>query len=294
MIPKRFDYYAPTSLGEATRLLSENAEAKVLAGGQSLLPMMKLRVVAPAVLVDISRLPGLSYVRDEGDHLAIGALTNLDRIERDATIKERFAAINDAVVGIGDQQVRNRATIGGSACHADPSTDLPTALLVADAQFVKQGGDYHTAVVPARDFFMDLLATAVGHDEILVQVRLPYPLPNSASAFVKHTVREVDRAIAMVGSAVTVEHGNACTDVRIGIGAAGTTPFRATTAEQYLKGKVLEDGTIAEAAERAVEGADPASDLHGSREYRLEMIKVVTRRSLRVALSRVAEAQREA
>jgi carbon-monoxide dehydrogenase medium subunit len=287
MIPRKFDYYAPASLTEAISLLGENADARVLAGGQSLLPLMKLRLAAPAALVDISRLPGLSYVRDEGDHLAIGALTTHDIIEHDNTIKERFAAINDAAVRIGDQQVRNRGTIGGSACHADPAGDLPTALLVADAGFVIQGRDYHK-VVPAREFFKDSFATAVGQDEILVQISLPYPPPHSASAFMKHTVREADCAIVMVGTAVTLEDGNACIDARIGIGAAGPTPFRATSAEHYLRGKALEDRTIAEAAEKAVEGADPTSDAHGSREYRLEMIKVLTRRSLKLALSRVA------
>jgi aerobic carbon-monoxide dehydrogenase medium subunit len=285
MIPKSFDYYSPASLNEAIRLLSENEEARVLAGGQSLLAMMKLRVVAPAAVVDISRLPGLSYVRDGGKYLAIGALTTHDTIEHDRTIKERFAIVNDAVIRIGDQQIRNLGTIGGSACHADPAADLPTALLVADAQFVIRGKDSQR-VVAAPDFFLDFFATAVGHDEILTEIRLPYPPPGSASAYVKHSLRGADFAIAMAGAAVTVD-GSTCGDVTIGIGAAGPTPLRASSAEQYLKGKALEDKTIVEAAEKAVEDVDPPSDVHGSREYRLEMIKVLTRRSLKLALSRV-------
>jgi aerobic carbon-monoxide dehydrogenase medium subunit len=286
MIPKSFDYYAPASLDEAIRILGDNEEAKVLAGGQSLLPMMKLRLAAPTALVDITKLPGLSYVRDEGDHLAIGALTTHDSVEHDRTIQERFTAINDAVVRIGDQQVRNVGTIGGSACHADPAADLPTALVVLDAQFVVRGREGQR-VVRAKNFFADVFATAVGHDEILTEVRVAYAPPGSASAYVKHSVREADFAIAMVGAAVTVGDGNVCRDARIGLGSAGPTPLRAASAEQYLRDKALDDENIARAAEMAVEGADPPSDVHGSREYRLEMIKVLTRRSLKLALSRV-------
>jgi len=286
MIPKSFDYYAPASLGEAIRLLGENEEAKVLAGGQSLLPMMKLRLAAPAVLVDIGRLPDLSYVRDGGNHLAIGALTTHDSVEHDKTVKERFTAINDAATRIGDQQVRNRGTVGGSACHADPAADLPTALLVSDAQFVIQGKEGQR-VVPASDFFVDVFATAVGHDEILTEIRLAYPPPRSASAYVKHSLRESDFAIAMVGAALTLGDEGECSDARIGLGSAGPTPLRAKSSEQHLKGKMLDEETIAIAAEMAAEGADPPSDVHGSREYRLEMIKVLTRRSLKLALGRV-------
>jgi carbon-monoxide dehydrogenase medium subunit len=285
MIPKSFDYYAPASLDEAIGILSENEEAKVLAGGQSLLAMMKLRLARPSTVVDISGLSGLSYVRDGGGHLAIGALTTHDTIERDGTIRERFAAVNDAAIRIGDQQVRNLGTIGGSACHADPAADLPTALLVADAQFVIRGrGDQR--VVGATDFFVDFFATAVGHDEILTEIRLPYTLPMSASAYVKHSLRGADFAIAMAGAALTMD-GSTCGDVRIGVGAAGPVPFRASSAERYLMGTVPDDKTIAEAAEKAAEGADPLSDVHGSREYRLEMIKVLTRRSLKLARDRI-------
>jgi carbon-monoxide dehydrogenase medium subunit len=285
MIPKKFDYYAPGSIDEAVQLLSEDSEAKVLAGGQSLLPMMKLRLASPSRLVDISKIPGLSYVNDEGDYLAIGALTTHDTIENDNVIKEKFTLLNDAVVRIGDQQVRNLGTIGGSACHADPAADLPTALLAADARFVVQGKN-GVRVVAARDFFLDLFTTALGKAEILTEVRLPHLRTRSASAYMKHSLRESDFAIAAVGVTVTLKNEASCDDLRIGIGAAGPTPLRATPAERYLKGKILDEATIAEAAERAVEGVDPPSDLHGGKRYRLEMIKVLTKRSLGLALSR--------
>ncbi|MGD0319277.1 MAG: xanthine dehydrogenase family protein subunit M [Nitrososphaerales archaeon] len=285
MIPKKFDYHAPASVDEAIRLLGENEEAKILAGGQSLLPIMKLRLAAPTAVVDISRLPGLSYVRDMGAHLAVGALTTHDTLGSDKSVKERFSLITDAVTRIGDQQVRNLGTIGGSACHADPAGDIPTALLAADAQFVIEG-KRGKRVVPARDFFVDLFTTAVSHDEMLIEVRLPYFPQRSASAYMKHCVREGGFAIAMVGVVATLEDGNSCRDSRIGVGAAGPTPIRAVSAERYLKGKTLDETTIAEAADRAVDEADPPSDVHGSREYRMEAIKVLTKRSLRLASER--------
>jgi len=285
MIPKKFDYYAPSSLNEAIQLLTENEEAKVLAGGQSLLGLMKLRLAAPTALVDISKLPGLSYVREDGDHLAIGALTTHDTIEHSPAIKEKFTVLNEAASKIGDQQTRNLGTIGGRACHADPAADLPTALRVLDAEFVMKGKKGER-VMPASDFFVDFFTTAVGHDEVLTEIRLPYLPPKSASAYLKHSLREHDFAIVAAGTVMTLGDGNVCREARIGLGAIGPTPLRATTAEQYLKGKVLDEAKIADAAVKAVEGVSPPSDVHGSKQYRLEMIKVLTKRSLRLALSR--------
>jgi len=286
MIPKKFDYYAPGSLQEAIKLLRQNGEAKILAGGQSLLPMMKLRLAAPTSLVDISKLPDLSYIRDEDDYLSIGALVTHDAIEHNGTIKDRFTLINDAVARIGDKQVRNLGTIGGSVCHADPAADIPTALLVADARFVIEG-EGGRRVVPARDFFVDFFSTAVGHDEILTELQIPHLPRRSGSAYIKHSLREADFAIANVGTIVAVEEdGKMCGEARIGLGSAGPTPLRAASAEQYLKGKPLDETNIAEAAERAIDGANPPSDVHGSREYRLKMIRVLTQRSLRLALGR--------
>jgi len=287
MIPKRFDYYSPGSLQEAIRLLRQNGEAKILAGGQSLLPLMKLRLAAPTALVDISKLVNLSHIRDNGDYLAIGALITHDAIEHDVTIRDRFTLINDAVARIGDQQVRNLGTIGGSVCHADPAADLPTALLVADTRFVMEG-EGGRRMVPARDFFVDFFSTAVGHDEILTELQVPRLPKRSGSAYVKHSLREADFAIANVGTIVSMEEdGKTCREARIGFGSAGPTPLRAASAEQFLKGRPLDEATISEAAERAIEGANPSPDVHGSREYRLKMIKVLTQRSLGLALSRV-------
>ena len=170
MIPKKFDYYTPASLNEAIQFLGENEEAKVIAGGQSLLAVMKLRLAAPTVLVDISKLPNLSYARDAGDHLAIGALTTHDAVEHNKIVNDRFSILHEAVFKIGDQQIRNLGTIGGSACHGDPAADLPVVLLALNAEFVLQGRKGQR-IVSARDFFVDVFTTAVKRDEILTEIR---------------------------------------------------------------------------------------------------------------------------
>lgn len=286
MTPKQFEYYSPTSLNEAIELLKTKEEAKVLAGGQSLLALMKLRLAAPKNLVDISKLQDLSYIREEKEALAIGALTIHDLVEQSAVIKSKFTLLNDAASKIGDQQIRNRGTIGGSACHADPAADLPTALTAADASFVVQGPKGRRTI-QSKDMFVDIFTTAVEHDEVLTEIRLPYFQPRYGSGYIKHSRREGDFAIVGVGVVVSMGDNNVCKDVRIALGSVNNTPMRAKSAEAHLKGKTLDDKTIAEAAEKAPEGADPPSDMHGSREYRLEMIKVFVRRTMKLALSRV-------
>jgi len=286
MTPKKFDYYAPTTISEAIQVLHDNEDAKVLAGGQSLLALMKLRLAAPSLLVDISKLQDLSYIREDKEYVGVGALTIHDLVEHSPVIKKHFQLLVDAASKIGDQQIRNVGTIGGSSCHADPAADLPTALTAANASFVIRSGKGER-VVPATQFFVDLFETAVGHDEVLSEIRLHYMPPRSATAYIKHSRREGDFAIVGTGVALTVGDGNVCKDIRIALGAVGPRPLRATKAEDYLKGKTLDDKTIAEAAERANEGADPPSDMHGSRDYRMEMIKVFTRRTTKLALSRL-------
>lgn len=293
MIPRKFDYYSPTSLQEAIQLLQKNPEAKILAGGQSLLPMLKLRMFGPNALIDISGLTDLSYIKDDGEYLAIGSLTTHDAVEHDKTIKDVFTLIYEAVYRLGDKQVRNLGTIGGSVCHADPAADLPTALLVANVSFVMEGND-GKRVVPARNFFLDFFTTTLEHDEILTEIQVPYLPRRSGSAYIKHSLREADFAIANVGAVISVEEdGETCSDARIGLGSVGTTPIRSTSAEQYLIGRSLDETVIAEAAERTIEGVDPPSDVHGSGEYRLKMTKVITKRALLLALRRAKSADGE-
>ena len=286
MTPKKFDYYSPTSISEAIQILHDNEDAKVLAGGQSLLALMKLRLAAPSALVDISKLQNLSYIREDKEYVGIGALTTHDLVEHSPILKKHFALVNDAASKIGDQQIRNVGTIGGSSCHADPAADMPTALTAANAKFLIRGGNGEREVA-ATEFFVGLFETAVGHDEVLAEIRLNYMPPRSASAYIKHSRREGDFAIVGTGVALTVGEGNVCKDIRIALGAVSSSPLRARSAEDHLKGKTLDDKNIADAAEKANEGADPPSDMHGSREYRLEMIKVFTRRTIKLAMSRL-------
>lgn len=286
MTPKKFDYFSPSSINEAIEILQRDEEAKVLAGGQSLLALMKLRLAAPSALVDISKLKDLSYIHEDKGYIGIGALTTHDTVEHSQLLKKHFTLLTDAASKIGDQQIRNVGTIGGSSCHADPAADMPTALTAADAGFVIRSGRGER-IVPATEFFTGLFETAVGHDEVLSEIRLRYLPPRSASAYIKHSRREGDFAIVGTGVVLTLGEGNVCKDIRMAFGAVGPKPLRAKSAEEFLKGKPLDDKTIAEAAEKANEGADPPSDLHGSRKYRMEMIKVFARRTIKLALSRV-------
>jgi len=287
LTPKKFDYYAPTSLQEAIQLLRKKEDAKILAGGQSLLALMKLRLAAPTALVDLNTIQeDLSYVRKAKNHLAVGALTPHDVVEHDKTIGRFFPILRDAASKIGDQQIRNLGTIGGSCCHADPASDMPAALLALDPHFVVRG-PRKQRTIPASEFFVDTFTTSVAKDEILTEIRIPYLPRRSGSAYIKHSRREGDFAIVSAGVAVVTGPKDTCKDVRISLGSVAATPIRAKAAEKYLKGKKLTDGEIAEASERANQEADPPSDMHGSREYRMDMIKVFTKRALKLALSRV-------
>lgn len=287
MHPKKFDYFAVDSLDEAINILKDKDDAKILAGGQSLIALMKLRLASPSALVDITGLQDeLAYIREEKEYLALGALTIHDTIEHNEVIRKKFTLLSDAAAKIGDQQIRNKGTIGGSCCHADPAADLPTALLAVNPSFVAVSSRGER-VVPYSEFFVDTFTTCLGKDEILKEIRIPYLPARSGSAYIKHSRREGDFAIVGVGVALTVGTDGKCKDVRISLGAVGPTPLRAKNAEKYLIGKNLTDENIANAAERATEGADPPSDMHGSREYRLDMIKVFTRRTIKLALSRI-------
>jgi len=287
MTPRKFDYYAPSSLNEAIQILRKKEDSKVLAGGQSLLALMKLRLASPSALVDITIVKDdLSYVRKQKNYLAIGALTTHDTIENNEVIRKIFPILSDATSKIGDQQIRNMGTVGGSCCHADPAADLPPALLALESRFVVRGMK-RGRVIPSSDFFVDIFTTSVAKHEILTEIRIPYIPKNSGSAYIKHSRREGDFAIVGVGAAVSVGPKNVCKDVRISLGAVAPTPIRAKAAERYLIGKTLDDKNISESAERANEEADPPSDMHGSRDYRLAMIKVFTRRTLKLALSRL-------
>lgn len=282
MIPIAFDYEVAESVDHAIELLGQHGdEAKLLAGGHSLLPLMKLRLAAPTVLVDLGRLGDLNYVRDEGDHLAIGAMTRHCDMERDSTLKEHCGLISYTASLVGDPQVRHRGTIGGSVSHGDAASDLPSALLALDAIFVIKGpGGERT--VAAGDFFEDYLQTTLAPDEVLTEIRVS-KLGGSGWSYKKFNRRAQDWAV--VGVAAVVERSDGTIgSARLGLTNMGSTPLRATAAENALAG--ADPASVAEATGSADEGTSPSSDIAASAEYRRHLARVLSRRAVEEALGR--------
>ena len=281
MIPLAFDYEVAESVDHAIDLLGQHGdEAKLLAGGHSLLPIMKLRLAAPAVLVDLGRVEELKYVRDEGDHIAIGAMTRHTDVEHDPLLQEQCGLLSYTASLVGDPQVRHRGTIGGSISHGDAASDLPSALLGLEGTFVIKGpGGERT--VAAGDFFEDYLQTALAPDEVLTEIRVPKLGPNSGWSYKKFNRRAQDWAV--VGVAAVVEKSNgSISSARIGLTNMGSTPLRATATEGALSG--ADTSSVAEAASSAAEGTSPASDIAASAEYRRHLARVLTRRAVEEAL----------
>jgi carbon-monoxide dehydrogenase medium subunit len=269
VIPAAFDYVRADSIEGAAAALTEHGEdAKLLAGGMSLLPLMKLRLAVPTVLVDVGRLDDLRYVRDGGDHLAIGALTRHRDLEIDALLGAECGVVQAVAAEVGDNQVRHRGTIGGSAAHGDPASDLPAVLLALDADFVIRGL-HGERVVPASDFFTGFLETALAPDELLTEIRVPKTGANGF-AYEKFNRRAQDWAI--VGALAVRAHGS----TRVALVNMGPTPLRASAVEAALTG----GAGPADAAAVAAEGTEPSSDINASVEYREHLARVLTRRAL--------------
>jgi carbon-monoxide dehydrogenase medium subunit len=282
MIPLAFDYEVAESVDHAIELLGQHGdEAKLLAGGHSLLPIMKLRLAAPTVLVDLGRIEDLNYVSDEGDHLAIGAMTRHCDMERNATLQEHCGLVAYTASLVGDPQVRHRGTIGGSISHGDAASDLPSALLALDAIFVVKGpgGERNVA---AGDFFEDYLQTTLAPDEVLTEIRVP-KLGGAGWSYKKFNRRAQDWAV--VGVAAVVERSNGSIgSARIGLTNMGSTPLRAAAAENALSG--ADPSSVAEATSSADEGTSPSSDIAASGEYRRHLARVLCRRAVEEALGR--------
>ena len=269
MIPAAFDYVRADSADAALAALAEYGEdAKLLAGGMSLLPLMKLRLATPSVLVDVGRIRELSYVRDVGDHVAIGALTRHRDVETDDVLARECGVLRAVAAQVGDNQVRHRGTIGGSVAHGDPASDLPAALLALDATFVAQGPG-GTREIAAADFFQGFLETALAPDELLCEIRVPKTGANGF-AFEKFNRRAQDFATVGV---VAASLGGA---TRVGLINMGSTPLRATAVEQAL----AQGASAADASSHAAEGTEPSADLNASVEYREHLARVLVRRAL--------------
>ena len=278
MIPPEFEYIAPDSLDGAMRALADGGEdAKVLAGGHSLLPLMKLRLAAPTLLVDLRKVPGLRGVQKEDGSFRVGAMTR----HADLQVNSELGVVADAASLIADQQVRNRGTIGGSLAHGDPASDLPAVVLALDGA-VTIAGPGGTREVPASDLFIDYLTTAVGPGEILTEIRLP-AMDGWGHGYEKFNRRAEDWAMVGVVALVKRAADGSCEDVRIGLTHMASTPLRATAAEQALRGQGLDAQGIARAAEQAAEGTDPPGDLNATPDYKRHLARVLTRRSLEQA-----------
>jgi carbon-monoxide dehydrogenase medium subunit len=282
VIPLAFDYEVAESVDHAIELLGQHGdEAKLLAGGHSLLPIIKLRLAAPAVLIDLGRIGDLNYVRDEGDRLAVGAMTRHCDAERDPTLQEHCGLVSYTASLVGDPSVRHRGTIGGSISHGDAASDLPSALLALDATFVVRGPNGERTVA-AGDFFKDYLETDLSPDEVLTEIRVP-KLNGAGWSYKKFNRRAQDWAV--VGAAAVVERSNGSIgSARIGLTNMGSTPVRATAAENALSGASTD--SVAEATRSADEGTSPSSDIAASAEYRRHLARVLSKRAVEEALGR--------
>ena len=281
MIPAQFDYVAPTSIDEALRVLAEHGDdAKVLAGGQSLLPVLRMRLNAPEMVVDLGRIEGLRGVRDDGDALVVGAMTTHATVLTDPLVAQHAQLLARATHHLADEQIRHRGTFGGALAHADPAGDLGAPALALGAEFVIVGAS-GSRTVPAADFFVDLFETAIGDGELLTEVRIPKH--TGWGAHYEKFVRVAHQwPIVAVAAAVRVE-GGTIADARVGLTNMGSTPLRATAVEEALRGQPATEDAVRTAAARAAEGADPPTDLNGDAEYRAHLATVLTRRAVLAA-----------
>lgn len=286
MIPAAFDYVVPSSLDEAVALLRQHdGEAKVLSGGQSLIPMLKLRLAAPAVLIDINRIRGLDFLEERDGSLHIGALIREAALEKSQVVRERYPILLDTARVIADPLVRNSATICGNVAHGDPGNDHPATMMALDASFVLRGPD-GTRTVAARDFFRGLFETALAQDEILSEITIPQPKPRTGGAYLKLERKVGDFATAGVAVQLTLDAGGACANVGIALTNVGATPILASKAMSSLLGKTVDDKTIADASVAAAAAADPNADRRGSAEYKRDIVRVLTARAIRIASAR--------
>ena len=280
MIPAAFEYYAPTSVDEALALLGEHEDAKVLAGGQSLLPVLRLRLAAPETIVDLGRIDELRGVREDGDALVIGAMTPHSVVQSDPLVTEHARLISLATATIADPQVRHRGTFGGSLAHADPAGDLPAVALALGASFVIAGASGRRTVA-AADFFEGVFSTVLAEDELLVEVRVP-KYTGWGAHYEKFNRVAQQWSIVAVAATVRLDTGTIA-DARVALTNMGSTPVRATAVEQALVGQPATADAVREAAARAADGTSPPSDLNGDAEYRTHLAAVLTRRAVLAA-----------
>jgi aerobic carbon-monoxide dehydrogenase medium subunit len=286
MIAQNFEYVVPSSLGEAVNLLQKHAgRAKILAGGHSLIPMMKLRLATPEFLIDIGRLPELAYIKEESGKIRIGALTTHYAIESSGVIRKHLAALADAAACIGDVQVRNKGTIGGSIAHADPAADYPASILALDATIVTLGPKDERQI-PASKFFLEMMTTALEPNELVREIQIPIKPGKTGSAYLKMAQKASGFAICGVTAAVELDGSGILSNVAIGITGVGSHAFRASKAEAALKGARPTPDSLKKACEKATDGIFALEDIHASADYRLDLGRIYSRRALQAAIER--------
>jgi aerobic carbon-monoxide dehydrogenase medium subunit len=286
MYPATFDYHTPGTVQEAISLLGKlKDDAKLLAGGHSLIPMMKLRLAQPKHLIDLRKVPGLSGIKEDGGTLSIGAMTTQYQVESSQLVQQKCPVLAEASGLVGDPQVRNLGTIGGSLAHADPAADMPAVMIALGAEFVIEGPK-GKRTVKVDDFFKGLMTTAVGPDEILVEIRVPIPPTGSGASYMKFAHPASRFAVVGVCAALTVDGSGKCTKAGVGVTGAGTKAVRAKGVEAGVTGKALDAATIEAAAAKAAEGVDVQADLQGSVEYKSHLVRVFARRAIEAALKK--------
>jgi len=285
VIPGVFDYHSPNSLDEAISLLKQHSgDAKILAGGQSLIPAMRFRLAVPSILIDINRLNDLRYVEERGDHLAIGAMTREHTLEDSPVVRSSYPLLYDTAVVIADPLVRNQATVGGNIAHADPANDHPATMLAYDATVVAKGpGGERTIAID--DFFTGLFENAMGEDEILTEIRIPKPSAGSGGAYTKFERKVGDYAISAAAVQLRLS-GDTIAEARIGLTNVSAVPIRAKSAEGALVGKAVTPETIEAAGQAAAAECDPSPDLRGSVDYKRDVTRVMVKRSIEKAVAR--------
>jgi aerobic carbon-monoxide dehydrogenase medium subunit len=286
VIPGSFSYAAPRSVPEAIGLLEQYGfEGKVLAGGQSLIPVMRFRLMEPKYLIDINKIPGMDHIEERNGYLSLGALVRESSLERSSLIRQRYPIIYDCGMMIADPLVRNLATLGGNLVHADPGNDHPATMLALRAEVVVVGPNGERTI-PLDDLCVDSFATSLEPDEILTEIRVPAPKPGSGGAYAKLERKVGDYAVAATAAFIELGSGGTIQQAGIGLTNASYMPIRARNAERTLVGEAPSDELIRSAAEAASQEADPSNDLRGSADYKRAMIRTMTRRALNKAIER--------
>ena len=286
MIPPSFEYLTPSNISDAVALLQKHGdEAKILAGGHSLIPAMRLRLAEPGYLIDISGIGGLDYIQEESGQLRIGAMTCEAALEESEIVQSKYPLLMDTAKMIADPSVRNMATVGGNLAHGDPANDHPATMLALRASVVAEGPN-GTREIKIDDFFPDFFTTALGEDEILTEIRIPSPPSASGGAYLKIERKVGDYAAAAVACQLNIDSSGSIENIGLGLTNVGSTPIRASSAEELLKGKKPDENMLAEAGRLAAADSEPMEDLRGSAEYKRALVNELTQRAIKLSLQR--------